>query len=87
MGKCDSKSYLLFILSRINCLDETKSSIEDHSGGWTQYEKSFVVRRTLCLRQYYLDQVFGYNLSSVIRWLFFFYKTLCSTNETAVFEE
>lgn len=44
MGKCDSKSYLLFILSRINCLDETKSSIEDHSGGWTQYEKSFVVR-------------------------------------------
>ncbi len=22
-------------------------------------------RRTLCLRQYYLDQVFGYNLSTV----------------------
>ena len=59
MGKCDSKSYLLFILSRMNCLDETKSSIEDHSGGWTQYEKSFAVRRTLCLRQYYLDQVEG----------------------------
>ena len=66
MGKCDSKSYLLFIRSRMNCLDETQSSIEDHSGGWTQYEKSFAVRRTLCLRQYYLDQVFGYNLSTVI---------------------
>ena len=49
----------------MNCLDETKSSIEDHSGGWTQYEKSFAVRLTLCLRQYYLDQVFGYNLSTV----------------------
>ena len=49
----------------MNCLDETKNSIEDHSGGWTQYEKSFAVRRTLCLRQYYLDQVFGYNLSTV----------------------
>ena len=26
--------------------------------------KSHAHRRTLCLRQHYLDQVFGYNLSS-----------------------
>lgn len=86
MGKCDSKSYLLFILSRINCLDETKSSIEDHSGGWTQYEKSFVVRRTLCLRQYYLDQVFGYNLSSENMLQFHYPRLICSDYKQLVSE-
>ena len=30
------------------------------------WEVISAVRHTLCLRQYYLDQVFGYNLSTVI---------------------
>ncbi len=86
MGKCDSKSYLLFIRSRMNCLDETQSSIEDHSGGWTQYEKSFAVRRTLCLRQYYLDQVFGYNLSSENMLQFHCPRLICSDYKQLVSE-
>ena len=45
---------------------EPKSAIEDHTGGWTMWEVISAVRHTLCLRQYYLDQVFGYNLSTVI---------------------
>ena len=30
------------------------------------WEVISAVRHTLCLRQYYLDQVFGYNLSTAI---------------------
>ena len=46
----------------------------------------FALRRTLCLRQYYLDQVIGYNLSSVNMLLFVYDKTFCPFFEQIVSE-
>lgn len=39
-------------------------------------------RRTLCLRQYYLDQVFGYNLSTVYNYSYKYELLMVSHLET-----
>ena len=50
------------------------------------WEVISAVRHTLCLRQYYLDQVFGYNLSSENMLQFHCPRLICSDYKQLVSE-